>query len=88
MCVKSGPQIANEILGYLIAHPDAQDTLEGIAEWWLLEQKLTHQAALVSEALAGLVSEGLVVERNARARRYYKLNRRRRKKIMARLEQE
>ena len=88
MCVTCEPQIANDILGYLIAHPDAQDTLEGIAEWWLLEQRITKQTALVSEALSVLVEEGLVIERRGEARSYYKLNQRRRKRILARLGRE
>jgi hypothetical protein len=88
MCVTCEPQIANEILGYLVAHPNAQDTLEGIAEWWLLEQRITQQTALVSEALAGLVEEGLVIERRGSAGSYFKVNQRRRKRILARLGQE
>jgi len=88
MCVTCEPQIANDILGYLIAHPDAQDTLQGIAEWWLLEQRITEQTALVSEALAVLVKEGLVIERRSEARSYYKLNKRKRKRILARLGRE
>jgi len=31
-----------EILAYLADHPDAQDTLAGIFEWWLLERKITY----------------------------------------------
>jgi hypothetical protein len=27
-------QISNEILAYLVEYPQAQDTLEGIVEWW------------------------------------------------------
>ena len=88
MCVTCEPQIGNDILGYLIAHPDAQDTLQGIAEWWLLEQRITEQTALVSEALAALVTEGLVIERRGEARSYYKLNKRKRKRILARLGRE
>jgi len=88
MCVTCEPQIANDILGYLVAQPDAQDTLEGIAEWWLLEQRITEQAARVSEALAALVEEGLVIERRGHERSYYKLNQRRRKRILDRLGRE
>jgi len=29
-----------EILEYLRKHPEASDTLEGIAEWWLLNQRI------------------------------------------------
>ena len=56
-------QIGHDILEYLIEHPDAQDTLEGIIEWWLLEQKIRHQTLVVREALSKLVEEGFVIEK-------------------------
>jgi hypothetical protein len=60
----------------LAEHPDSQDTLEGIVEWWLLEREIKHQTALVSKALAELVERGLVVERQrADARASYQVNR-------------
>jgi hypothetical protein len=58
-------QIACEILAYLVEHPQASDTLDGIVRWWLLEQKIRRQTAKVKEALAELVREGLVIERKA-----------------------
>jgi DNA-binding transcriptional regulator PaaX len=73
-------QIADDILAYLAQNPDAQDTLKGISEWWLSEQTGKPNTALVEEALARLVSGGLVVEREG-AQTYYKVNRRRLKEI-------
>ena len=55
-------QIGNEILAYLVDYPKAQDTLEGIASWWLLERTIRFQAAEVKKALAELVARGLVIE--------------------------
>jgi len=75
--------VAEEILGYLAAHPDAQDTLDGIVEWWLLEQKIAVEAARVKDALAGLVAERLIIESRAGgSRSLYKLNRRRLKTVL------
>jgi len=54
--------IAYEILAYLVEHPQARDTLDGIVKWWLLEQRIRRQSAEVKEALAELVREGLVIE--------------------------
>lgn len=69
------PPIGREVLAYLAEHPDSQDTLEGIVEWWLLEREIKHQTALVREALAELVERGLVVERRrADARSSYQVN--------------
>ena len=55
-------QIGNQILTYLVEHPEAQDTLEGIVEWWLLERQIKFQTAGVKEALSELIAKGLVVE--------------------------
>ena len=71
-------QIAFEILAYLARNPDAQDTMEGIAEWWLLAQQIERQIATVKEALADLVNRDLIVERKGKdSRIYYRLNKRR-----------
>jgi len=75
-------QIAQEILGYLAEHPDAQDTLEGIVEWWLLERNVRNQTALVKDALAGLRSRGLIIERVGKdSRPRYQLNGRKLKQV-------
>ena len=55
-------QIGNEILAYMVDHPKAQDTLEGIVNWWLLERAIKFQEAQVKKALAELVAKGLVIE--------------------------
>lgn len=51
---------AREILSYLIEHPDAKDTMEGILKWWLpdLEPKLREME--VMGALNLLVLKGWV----------------------------
>jgi len=56
-------RIAHEILSYMADNPDSEDTLEGIVEWWMLEREIKRHTGLVRRALAGLVAEGLVVER-------------------------
>jgi hypothetical protein len=69
-------QISYDILAYLAEHPDAQDTAEGIAGWWLPERPAGPNAAHVKEALAELVALELVLARtNENARTYYKVNR-------------
>lgn len=76
------PHIAYEVLAYLAEHPESQDTLEGIVEWWLLEREIKQQTALVRESLAELVARGLVVERvgpDSRVR--YQVNRERMREV-------
>jgi hypothetical protein len=54
--------ITEEILNYLFKHPDANDTLEGITEWWLLNQRITYEMRRVKAAVFKLVKEGWVIE--------------------------
>lgn len=58
LCFPDKTRIAHEILAYLVEHPEAQDTLEGIVQWWLLERKIKYQEILVKEALTKLVQDG------------------------------
>ena len=69
------PEIAREILAYLIDHPEAQDTLDGVVQWWLLEREIKYQIDKVREALIELVGKGLVLERkDGRMRNHYGVN--------------
>jgi hypothetical protein len=77
-----GRPIADEILAYLVKHPEAQDTLEGITEWWLLEQRIRSAVAEVDGALHNLVADDLLVSRQcADGRTYYGLNRAKEREI-------
>jgi hypothetical protein len=74
--------IVSEILRYLANHPQAQDTVEGIVEWWLLEQRLTRATAQVKTALEQLVTQGLVIASEETAGRvYYRVNRQKLREI-------
>ena len=76
------------VLSYLSENVGAQDTFEGIVEWWLLEQGIRQRAAEVREVLADLSGRKLIVERTGQdARTRYGLNRRKLKAIRAMLEQ-
>ncbi|HLL70133.1 MAG TPA: hypothetical protein VK363_01795 [Pyrinomonadaceae bacterium] len=89
MCTPDKSQIARDVLAYLAEHPDAQDTFEGIVEWWLLEQKIKRQTAEVREVLDNLASRKLILERRAAdSRTHYRLNRRKVKAINAFLKPE
>lgn len=69
------PDIVHEILAYLVEHPDAQDTLEGIAQWWLLERYIQQGLAEVQAALSELTTIDLVREiKGPKATVRYQLN--------------
>lgn len=67
--------IEQGILSYLAKHPDAGDTVEGIVQWWLLEQRIERQVAETQNELHKLVCQGLVHEFNdASDRVHYRVN--------------
>jgi hypothetical protein len=68
-------QVAFNILAYLARHPEAKDGLEGIVEWWILEQHIVNQTAIVGAALETLVRRGwLVAEKRTGRGRIYGIN--------------
>jgi hypothetical protein len=82
MCKAEKGQTSLDILTYLASNPGAQDTLEGVAEWWLLEQKIKNHTAEVKEALEDLIWRGLVLEHRGKDERsHYRVNRRKLKEI-------
>lgn len=55
--------------------PRLVDTVEGIAEWWQLEQRIRRGITEVKKALEGLVAQGMVLERTDRdGRVHYRVN--------------
>ena len=78
--------LAQMILDYLVKYPQAQDTLEGIVQWWLLNERLTVVTANVKEALDELIRDGLVNCRcGVNGRTYYSLDRRKMSAALNRL---
>ncbi len=73
---------AFRILDYLVSHPEAQDTVEGIAEWWLLEQHIRRVSGEVKQAMVELAAKGFVLERRGEDGRVcYRLNPRKRAEV-------
>jgi hypothetical protein len=82
MCVADKAQIENVLLAYLVDHPDVQDTVEGIVEWWLVEQRIKQQTATVEEALADLVKKEFILKHKGKDLRiHYRINHRKMKQI-------
>lgn len=90
MCKRqSKPEIARDILAYLIRNPEAQDTFAGIVEWWLLEEQIKRRSESIKEALAELVANGLIVEIVGKdSQTHYRINGERAQEIMGLLKQQ
>ncbi len=58
-------ETARAIEQYLLQHPRAADSLEGIAGWWLARQRIENELEVVRAALLRLADEGVIVEVDA-----------------------
>jgi len=75
-------EVSYYILAFLSDNPDAGDIFDGLVEWWLLDQKIKFETRNVSEAVAWLVSEGLIVKHEEPdSRIIYKVNRNKKQDI-------
>lgn len=54
--------IAKEILAYLLNRPEAEDSLEGMMNWWLRSDKGGHAIDEVRDALDLLIDKGEIEE--------------------------
>ena len=53
-------QLAEAIVDYLGKHPHAMDTLTGIAEWWIMRQRIRVDVETVGRALDRLTDQGVL----------------------------
>jgi len=63
--------IAKEIKVYYRENPNAGDTVEGIASWWIASQRLKSSKILVQNALEYLVNQGDLDKRVFNGREIY-----------------
>ena len=67
--------LKSQILLYLVEHPDAKDTREGILKWWVPAGREDTEAERIQGALKELVERGWIVEREtAASKKIYGLN--------------
>ena len=79
--------VEKEILQYLVAHPYAQDTVNGIVRWWFLTEPVKKERD-VQEALDKLVAADFVIaEKGSDSQIRYKLNHQELEKIRLWLKQ-
>jgi hypothetical protein len=55
-------ELARCVLEYLAEHPQATDTLEGIAEWWVMREQVRVDVNLLERVLRRLTQQGLLEE--------------------------
>lgn len=67
--------LKRQILLYLVEHPDAKDTREGIVKWWVPAGRGETEEERIQETLKDLVERGWVVQREtATSKEIYRLN--------------
>ena len=83
-----GEQVIRGILLYLVEHPDAKDTLEGVYKWWLSESHSNRGRDEVRKALDLLTSKGWLTKRGTiPSKEIYGINRDRLQEIEGFLQQ-
>ena len=76
-----------DILKYLQKQPDAKHTAEGIAKYWIFQQRVEEKVEIVTDAIDYLVHERFLEEmRKANGLSYYKVNKKKIKDIDATLQ--
>jgi hypothetical protein len=56
-------ELAADVERYLVSHPGAADTVEGIARWWLVRARAEALRPNLESALEQLIARGLLVRR-------------------------
>ena len=54
------PELEQAIRLYLAEHPEAMDTTEGIAEWWLMRQRIRIDLEALVRVLSRMTGEGVL----------------------------
>ena len=64
-----------EILRYVVAHPRAKDTVDGIKKWWLPKSTTRESERKIEEALNWLADKGwLIIRSSPQSETIYSLN--------------
>jgi hypothetical protein len=66
---------ALEILDYLVRQPEAQDTIDGILHWWLLDSCIRKWEPRITKTVAQLVERGYLEEKpSSDGKIFYRVN--------------
>lgn len=72
---ESESDLYRAVVAYLDENPEAMDTLEGIAEWWVMRQRIRTSVSTVARVVRRLVDDGLIEEVGPRERPCFRLSR-------------
>ena len=61
------------MLGYLSRQPEAMDSLEGIAQWWIMREYIRIERERVQTVLDELITEKILEQREISGKMVYKL---------------
>ena len=64
--------IRHSILDYLVRHPGAKDTMEGVIHWWIAKPCPAERIAI--ETVEDLVTRGWILKRATSGHPIYSLN--------------
>jgi len=53
-------ELGELVLGYLGEHPQAMETLDGIAEWWIERRSIRVEIEVLSHVLETLIERGVI----------------------------
>jgi hypothetical protein len=77
-CVLTDPLLsspAREILDYLSRRPEAQDTIDGILHWWVLDSCIRSWEPKIAQTVAQLVERGYLEEKpSSDGKIFYRVN--------------
>jgi len=69
------PSPAPEILDYLARQPGAQDTIDGILQWWVLDSCIRSWTPKIAKTVARLVERGFLEEKpSADGKIFYRIS--------------
>jgi len=65
--------VTDIVLEYLTEHPQASDTLKGIAEWWIMRQRVRVEVNILKKVLRQLTGSGVLEASGEGENRRYRL---------------
>lgn len=76
-------EIKIAILRYIAKRPNSQDSIEGIANWWLMREHIETNLKKIEAAVEGLVEEEILISRGKNSSsKIYSLNKDKMNNIM------